>query len=116
MLLISEHQRYFVFTGIADMRKGFDTLCGLVRAEMKMNPMSGDMYIFFNRSKTHVKILLWERDGFAIYFKRLERGTFELPSNNSSIANSISAQTLALILQGIVLSSVRRKKRYEHAA
>jgi transposase len=116
MLLISEHQRYFVFTGVTDMRKGFDTLCGLVRAEMKMNPMSGDMYIFFNRSRTHVKILLWERDGFAIYFKRLERGTFELPSSNSSIANSISAQTLALILQGIVLSSVRRKKRYEHAA
>jgi transposase len=116
MLLISEHQRYFVFTGVTDMRKGFDTLCGLVRAEMKMNPMSGDMYIFFNRSRTHVKILLWERDGFAIYFKRLERGTFELPSSNSSIANAISAQTLALILQGIVLSSVRRKKRYEHAA
>lgn len=116
MLLLSEHQRYFVFTGITDMRKGFDTLCGLVRAEMKMNPMSGDMYIFFNRPKTHVKILLWERDGFAIYFKRLERGTFELPSHNSSTANSISAQTLALILQGIVLSSVRRKKRYEHAA
>lgn len=116
MLLITEHQRYFVYTGVTDMRKGFDTLCGLVRAEMKLNPMSGDMYIFFNRPRTHVKILLWDRDGFALYFKRLERGTFELPSQNSNPATSISAQTLALILQGIVLSSVRRKKRYEHAA
>jgi transposase len=116
MLLISEHQRYFVYTGITDMRKGFDTLCGLVRAEMRLNPMSGDMYIFFNRPRTHVKILLWERDGFALYFKRLEKGTFELPTHHAQSATSISAQTLALILQGIVLSSVRRKKRYEHAA
>lgn len=116
MLLISEHQRYFVFTGVTDMRKGFDTLCGLVRSEMKLNPMSGDMYIFFNRSRTHVKILLWDRDGFALYFKRLERGTFEMPALDSGNATTISAQTLALILQGIVLSSVKRKKRFEYAA
>lgn len=116
MLLITEHQRYFVFTGVTDMRKGFDTLCGLIRAEMKLNPLSGDMYIFFNRPRTHVKILLWDRDGFALYFKRLEKGTFELPAHHSSSSTSISAQTLALILQGIVLSSVKRKKRYEHAA
>jgi transposase len=116
MLLITEHQRYFVYSGVTDMRKGFDTLCCLVRAEMKLNPMSGDMYIFFNRSRTHVKILLWDQDGFALYFKRLEKGTFELPPKNSDTTSRVSAQTLALILQGIVLSSVRRKKRYEHAA
>lgn len=116
MLLISEHQRYFVYTGVTDMRKGFDTLAGLVRAEMKLNPMSGDMYIFFNRCRTHVKILLWDRDGFALYFKRLEKGTFELPETKSDGSTLITAQTLALILQGIVLSSVKRKKRYEHAA
>lgn len=102
MLLITEHQRYFVYTGVTDMRKGFDTLCGLVRAEMKLNPMSGDMYIFFNRPKTHIKILLWDRDGFALYFKRLEKGTFELPTHNTDPTTSISAQTLALNLQGIV--------------
>lgn len=115
MLLISPHQRYFVYTGITDMRKGFDTLSGLVRTEMNLNPMSGDMFVFFNRSRTHVKILLWDNDGFALYFKRLERGTFELPREKQDGTVSISAQTLALILQGIVLSSVRRKKRYEHA-
>ena len=116
MLLITEHQRYFVHAGVTDMRKGFDTLCGVVRSEMKLNPMSGDMFIFFNRPRTHVKILLWDRDGFALYIKRLERGTFELPAPSSDGTSRISAQTLALILQGIVLSSVRRKKRYEHAA
>lgn len=116
MLLITEHQRYFVYTGITDMRKGFDTLSGLVRSQMSLNPMSGDMYIFFNRARTHVKILLWDRDGFALYFKRLEKGTFELPEASVDGSSMITAQTLALILQGIVLSSVRRKKRYEHAA
>ena len=98
------------------MRKGFDTLSGVIRSEMKLNPMSGNMYIFFNRSRTHLKILLWDRDGFDLYFKRLERGTFEIPASNPSDATLISAQTLALILQGIVLSSVKRKKRFEYAA
>lgn len=116
MLLISEHQRYFVHLGSTDMRKGFDTLSGLVRSQMNHNPMSGDMYIFFNRSRTHIKILLWDRDGYALYYKRLERGTFELPEQNRDGTAHISAQTLALILQGIVLSSVKRKKRYEHTA
>jgi transposase len=116
MLHISEHQRYFVYTGATDMRKGFDTLAGLVRAEMKLNPMSGDMFIFFNRTQTHVKILLWDRDGFALYFKRLEKGTFELPASNGTGAILISSQTLGLILQGIILSSVQRKKRFEKAA
>ena len=116
MLLISEHQRYFVHLGCTDMRKGFDSLCGLVRSAMNLNPMSGDMFIFFNRSRTHIKILLWDRDGYAVYYKRLERGTFELPGDKREGSLNISLQTLALILQGIVLSSVKRKKRYEHAA
>jgi transposase len=116
MLLISDNQRYFVHVGYTDMRKGFDTLSGLVRAQMHLNPMSGDMYIFFNRNRTHIKILLWDRDGYALYFKRLERGTFELPTPNNDGPVCINAQTLALILQGIVLSSVKRKKRYEQIA
>jgi transposase len=116
MLLISEHQRYFVYLGNTDMRKGFNTLGGMVRSLMKLNPMTGDMFLFFNRPRTHIKILQWDRDGFALYIKRLERGTYELPEKGKEGTTLISAQTLALILQGIELSSVKRKKRYEHAA
>ena len=116
MLLISQHQRYFVYLGHTDMRKGFDSLCGLVRSAMNLNPMSGDMFVFFNRSKTHIKILLWDRDGYAIYYKRLERGTYELPGDKREGSLSITPQTLSLILQGIVLSSVKHKKRYRKAA
>ena len=116
MLLISAHQRYFVYGPPTDMRKGFDSLCGLVRSGMNANPMSGDMFIFFNRPKTHIKILCWERDGFAVYCKRLERGVIEVPGPAQDGSIHISAHILALILQGIVLSSVKRKKRFVEAA
>ena len=65
---------------------------------------------------TSQEILMWDRDGFALYFKRLERGTFEVPDHNKEGVLLIKAQTLGFILQGIVLSSIKRKKRYEYAA
>lgn len=116
MLQLGSQQRYFVYLAPTDMRKGFDSLCGVVRSAMGQNPMNGDMYIFFNRSRTHVKVLLWERDGYALYYKRLERGVYELPGPVSDGSIGISAQTLSLILQGIELGSVKHKKRYQSAA
>lgn len=116
MLHLSDQQRYFVHLGYTDMRKGFDTLCGLVRSQMKRDPMSGDMYVFFNRARTHIKILLWDKDGYALYFKRLERGTYELPNQQTEGNLLINAQTLALILQGILLSSIKHKKRFKSVA
>lgn len=113
MLSLSANQRYFVFKGHTDMRKSFDGLTGLVRNELSMNPISGDVFVFFNKPRTHIKIMFWERDGFALYYKRLERGTFEVPVSDN---NEINAQTLSLILQGIILSSVKKKKRWEKAA
>jgi transposase len=113
MLTLSPHLRYFVYNGATDMRKSFDGLTGLVRNELEKKSVGDGVFIFFNRNKTHVKILVWERDGFALYYKRLERGTFELPVSHN---NEINAQTLSLILQGIVLSSVKKKKRWENAA
>jgi transposase len=99
------------------MRKGFDSLSGMVTSQMNSNALSGSLFIFFNRKHNQVKLLLWEGDGFALYHKRLERGTYELPDcNNSNLSVSISGQQLQLILQGISLRSVRRRKRYQHPA
>ena len=92
------------------MRKGFDGLCGLVREGLSKDPLSGDVFIFFNRRCTQVKLLVWERDGFAIYHKRLEQGTYELPSDQSA---ELRSEELMLILQGISLKSVRRRKRFD---
>ena len=91
------------------MRKGFDGLSGLVREGLSKDPLSGDVFIFFNKRRTHVKLLLWERDGFSLYHKRLERGTYELPSTASA---ELRSDELMLILQGVSLKSVRRRKRF----
>ena len=96
------------------MRKGFDSLSGIVSSHMQMNALSGSVFIFINKKHNQVKLLLWEGDGFSLYYKRLEEGTFELPEADKNESLSISNQQLQLILQGISLKSVRRRKRYQH--
>lgn len=114
MLSLSPSGRYFLYRHQSDMRKGFDGLSGLVRDGMTKDPLSGDVFIFFNKRRNQVKLLLWERDGFSIYHKRLERGTYELPSMSDPFTSAqLRSDELMLILQGISLQSVRRRKRFE---
>lgn len=95
------------------MRKGFDSLSGLVRDEFKMNPLSGDVFIFLSKTRNKIKFLQWQRDGFAIYYKRLEKGRFEMPLFDADHTALITSQQLILIMEGIKLSSIRKHKRYE---
>ena len=113
MLSLTIHCRYFLYLPVADMRKGFDGLCGLVRHELGQNPLSGDVFIFINRRRNQVKLLSWEGGGLAIYSKRLEQGTYELPVSETKGAGlEVSAENLGFILDGIQLSSVRKRKRF----
>ena len=97
------------------MRKGFDSLSGLVRNEYNLDPLTGDVFVFFSRHLNKIKILHWQGDGFAIFSKRLEKGTFETPKTDSATgAIEISSDQLQFILKGIVLSSVKKRMRYEH--
>ena len=113
MLHLHSSTNYYWYQGITDMRKGFDGLCGLVQQHMNSNVLQGGVYIFMNRKCNQVKLLSWEGDGMAIYYKRLEKGVYELPllacDNKSAL---IDALQLQLILQGIVLKSVQKKKRF----
>jgi len=112
----SKSLRYYIYRNAADMRKGFDGLCGLVFNEFMMSPLSGDVFIFVNHRKDRIKILHWQGDGFAIYHKRLERGTFEIPLKEGDQKSiEIDASTMQLILEGIVLSSVKKRKRFMNA-
>jgi transposase len=116
MLFHYQAGRYFLYTQPTDMRKGFDALCGTVYNEMKRNPLNGDLYIFINRTRRHIKMLHWQGDGYAIFYKRLEKGTYELllsPVDETTV--SISAENLLFILQGVVLKSVKKRKRYSHS-
>lgn len=115
MLHLSSACRYYLYRGDTDMRKGFDSLSGIISSQMNEDALSGSVFIFFNKRHNQVKLLLFEGDGFAMYYKRLEQGTYELPVyEDKGVSASISNQQLQLILQGISLRSVRRRKRYQH--
>ena len=114
MLHLSSACHYYLYLGNTDMRKGFDSLSGLVSSHMQQDVLSGSVFVFLNKKHTQVKLLLWEGDGFALYYKRLEKGTFELPPGDDKESLSISSQQLQFILQGISLKSIRRRKRYQH--
>lgn len=95
------------------MRKGCYGLCGIVTNEMKKDILSGDVFIFLNKRHNKIKLLQWDKDGFAIYEKRLEKGCFERPANVQETNDILlSHLQLQLILQGIILHSVRHKKRF----
>lgn len=122
MLSLGSQYRFYLYRSSTDMRKSFDALSGLVRNELKRNPLDGDVYVFLNRQRNLVKLLQWDRTGYAIYAKRLEQGTFELPKSaknyphqatESEVQMELKWAELMLILEGIALKSVRYRKRYE---
>jgi transposase len=106
--------RVFLCTRPTDMRKSFNGLHGLVVEVLKQDPQSGDFFVFINRRRDRVKILLWEGDGLAIWYKCLERGTFALPEGGGDSVTLTSAQ-LSLLLSGIDLRKTRQRKRYRRA-
>jgi transposase len=109
---LTQSHRYYLYQGVADMRKGFNGLSGIVMDQMGSNPLDGSVYIFINRRRNRMKILLWESTGFLLYYKRLERGTFELPASTET---GINWETLMLILSGISLKRIVKRKRYRRA-
>jgi transposase len=104
----------FLHTRATDLRKGFDALCGLVTTAFAQDPTSGHLYLFVNRRRDRIKILYWDRDGLAIWYKRLETpGTFQLPVVDcDSVSIEMTPTQLSLILSGIDLRSARQRKRY----
>lgn len=116
MLSFSTKQRYFLYRGSTDMRKSFNGLSGLVGQYFEHPLLSGDVFIFINRRRDRIKLLMWDVSGFAIYYKRLERGTFELPEGVGSQSSvELGWSELVFLLEGIELTSIKRRKRYKKA-
>lgn len=114
MLSLSPSGRIFVCVTPTDMRKQFDGLSAIVRHSLEQDVMTGDYFVFINRAKDRCKVLCWDRDGFALWAKRLERGRFQLPGCDPDAAvTEIDPTTLAMILGGVDLQSVKRRKRYQ---
>ena len=125
MLSLPSSVRIFASIEPTDMRKSFDGLVGLVETVIRQSPTSGHLFLFINRNRDRLKILYWDRDGLAIFYKRLEQGTFQMPqptgqSNSPQGTEAkqptqsleIRADELAMLLGGIDLGSARRRKRY----
>jgi len=108
MLNISHGLRIFISREATDMRRSFEGLSALAKNVICQDPMSGHLFVFFNGPRTSVKILLWDRAGFVIWYKRLERGTFR-----EHKAEEIDRAELVCILEGLDLREHRRRKRFE---
>jgi transposase len=91
------------------MRYGINSLAGLVQNELHFNPMSGDVFVFLGKRKNQIRLLQWDNDGFAMYIKKLEKGTFEWPKGDNIL---ITNHQLTLLLQGVMLESVRMRSRW----
>lgn len=113
MLHLSAQEQYYFYNQSVDMRKGCYSLCGLVQNELKKNILLGDVFVFINKRHNKIKLLRWDSDGFSLYEKRLEKGTFQqpLPAQNRPDILLTHLQ-LQHILQGVILQSVRYKKRF----
>lgn len=113
MLSIAANTRIFVAAGATDMRKGFDGLQGIVTTVLEQDPLSGHLFLFVNRRRDKLKILYWDVDGLAIWYRRLEKGTYQLPRISDDLKSAeIRSDELTMLLRGIDLESVRRRKRF----
>jgi len=114
MLSVPPSVKIFLYVQAADLRRGYDGLAAIVKDAMGEDPLSGSLFVFVNKRGNRIKLLYWDRDGYAIWMKRLESGTLEVPrADPESTRLKISASELSLVLEGIELSSVRRRKRFQ---
>jgi len=115
MLSLPPSVRIFLCLLPADMRWSFDSLAMLAKGVLAQDPLSGHLFVFRNRRGDRVKILYWDRDGYALWYKRLEAGVFRFPRRPGD-GLEVSATDLALVLDGIDVAGVKRHKRYRHHA
>lgn len=116
MLSLPPQLRVFLCTRPTDMRKSFDALLALAQEHLARDVLEGGLFVFVNRRRDRVKLLWWDRDGLAIFYKRLEAGTFQMPPGNARAAGvELDATELALLLAGVDLASVKRRPRYRRS-
>jgi transposase len=113
MFSLTDALKYYLYPRYIDMGKGVESLGELLRSEPGCNPLSGDAFLFFGRKRDAVKILRWDKDGFFLYYKRLEAGTFELPrfEPHKGLCE-LSYETFFLLLRGLPLRQISRRKRF----
>jgi transposase len=119
MFGLSAAVRVYLAKEPADMRKSFDGLSALVAGGLELDPLSGHLFVFINKRRDRIKILYWDRDGYAMWYKRLEKGSFRFPAapaTPEAKGVEVKAADLMMLLDGVDLGSVRRQRRYSREA
>lgn len=116
MLTLSPAVRIYLATGATDLRRSIDGLAALVRERFTLDPLSGHLFLFRNRRGDRIKILAWDRGGFWVLYKRLERGTFAWPVDDDVPRVELRSADLLLLLSGVDLAHTRRRRWYERVA
>lgn len=116
MIQLPASVRVYLCLTACDMRKSFDSLHAVVREYLNLDPFAGHLFVFASRRRDRVKILYWDRDGFAMWSKRLEEGTYAVPFGDATERRrEITAQELGALLSGIDLENAARRKRYRRS-
>jgi len=115
MLSIAPPPTIYRHSGATDMRKSFDGLSGIIRGTFGGDPADGSLFLFVNKRRDRIKALWWDGDGYVLWYKRLEEGTFEtVPDRSGEQRVRIDSTQLAMILGGVRLTTAQRRKRYRH--
>ena len=113
MFGFSSKLRYFLCCRPVDMRNGFDGLAGIVRNYLVKDPISGDVFVFLNKLRTHIKLLYWDGDGFVLYYKRLEKGRYKTHRAVCDLSHELKREELMMLLEGLSFDKMKKSKRFK---
>lgn len=113
MFALTADHSYYLYPLPTDMRKSFNGLSGIINHSLESNACSGDVFIFINRQRNKIKLLHWQGNAFVLYYKRLEEGTFEIPSYDSSVVSiTLNYPQLVMLIDGLSIKNLHRRKSY----
>ncbi len=109
---LSSNLRYFLCCARIDIRNSFDGLAGIVRNHLGKDPITGDVFVFLNKNRTHIKLLYWDGDGFALFYKRVEKGKYALTVHHEA-SKELKREELLMLLEGLSFSEMKQGKRFK---
>jgi transposase len=113
MFTLSTSNRFHLYSQPTDMRKSFDGLAGVVQNTLGSNPLNGDVFIFINRRRDKIKLLNWQGVSFTLYYKRLEEGTFEVPTYDPQVGSiTLSYAQMVMLVDGLTIKNIVKRKSY----
>ena len=113
MFTLGSSLKFQLYCNPTDMRKSFDSLCGLVKDQLGQSPTNGDVYVFINKPRNKIKLLHWSGSGFVLYYKRLESGTFEHPRYDIQTGSyQLSYSQIVMLVDGISIKNIQKKQQF----